>query len=76
MVGLYLYLPAPTGLGVLNMWLAMPLIIASTLLVYVLVEYVATGFPLPSLLMGLAASLAGMLLGQFITTRLPPSRRA
>ena len=29
--GLYLYLPAPTGLGVLNMWLAMPLIIVSTL---------------------------------------------
>ena len=32
-VGLYLYLPAPSGLGVLNMWLAMPLIIAGTLLV-------------------------------------------
>jgi len=32
-VGLYLYLPAPTGLGVLNMWLAMPLIMASTLLI-------------------------------------------
>lgn len=31
-VGLYLYLPAPSGLGVLNMWLAMPLIIAGTLL--------------------------------------------
>jgi len=31
--GLYLYLPAPTGLGLLNMWLAMPLIISSTLLV-------------------------------------------
>ena len=30
-VGLYLYLPAPTGLGVLNMWLAMPLIIVGTL---------------------------------------------
>ncbi len=30
-VGLYLYLPAPTGLGLLNMWVAMPLIIASTL---------------------------------------------
>jgi len=25
--GLYLYLPAPTGLGVLNMWVALPLII-------------------------------------------------
>lgn len=32
-VGLYLYLPAPTGLGMLNMWVAMPLIIASTLMV-------------------------------------------
>ena len=32
-VGLYLYLPAPTGLGLLNMWVAMPLIIVSTLLV-------------------------------------------
>ena len=32
-VGLYLYLPAPSGLGVLNMWLAMPLIIVSTLMV-------------------------------------------
>jgi NNP family nitrate/nitrite transporter-like MFS transporter len=30
-VGLYLYLPQPTGLGLLNMWLAMPLIIVSTL---------------------------------------------
>lgn len=32
-VGLYLYLPAPTGLGILNMWIAMPLIIGSTLLI-------------------------------------------
>lgn len=32
-LGLYLYLPAPTGLGVLNMWVALPLIIAATLLV-------------------------------------------
>ncbi|TDQ41969.1 MFS transporter [Permianibacter aggregans] len=31
--GLYLYLPAPTGLGLLNMWIALPLIIALTLLV-------------------------------------------
>jgi len=30
-VGLYFYLPAPTGLGVLNMWIAMPLIIGGTL---------------------------------------------
>lgn len=30
-IGLYLYLPAPTGLGVLNMWVAMALIIAATL---------------------------------------------
>lgn len=32
-LGLYLYLPSPSGLGVLNMWLAMPLIIVSTLMV-------------------------------------------
>ncbi|MGQ0711597.1 MAG: antiporter [Rhodoferax sp.] len=32
-LGLYLYLPAPTGLGLLNMWVALPLIIVSTLLV-------------------------------------------
>lgn len=32
-IGLYLYLPAPTGLGLLSMWVAMPLIIGSTLLV-------------------------------------------
>jgi MFS transporter, NNP family, nitrate/nitrite transporter len=30
-VGLYLYLPPPTGLGVLNMWIAMVLIIVATL---------------------------------------------
>jgi NNP family nitrate/nitrite transporter-like MFS transporter len=30
--GLYLYLPPPTGLGLLNMWVAMPLIIVATLL--------------------------------------------
>ncbi len=38
-VGLYLYLPAPTGLGVLNMWLAIPLIIASTLLLMKLTAF-------------------------------------
>jgi NNP family nitrate/nitrite transporter-like MFS transporter len=32
-VGLYLYLPAPTGLGVLNMWVALPLIIVATLMI-------------------------------------------
>lgn len=31
-LGLYLYLPAPTGLGLLNMWVALPLTIAATLL--------------------------------------------
>jgi len=30
-LGMYLYLPAPTGLGVLNMWAAIALIIVSTL---------------------------------------------
>jgi MFS transporter, NNP family, nitrate/nitrite transporter len=29
--GLYLYLPAPTGLGMINMWVVMPLIIVGTL---------------------------------------------
>ena len=38
-VGLYLYLPAPTGLGLLNMWVAMPLIIISTLLVMKLTAF-------------------------------------
>jgi NNP family nitrate/nitrite transporter-like MFS transporter len=38
-VGLYLYLPAPSGLGILNMWLAMPLIIASTLMVMKLTAF-------------------------------------
>ncbi|OZA50404.1 MAG: antiporter [Hydrogenophilales bacterium 17-61-76] len=37
--GLYLYLPAPTGLGVLNMWLAMPLIIVSTLIIMKLAAF-------------------------------------
>ena len=32
-IGLYLYLPAPTGLGLLNMWVALPLIMVSMLLV-------------------------------------------
>ncbi len=31
-LGLYLYLPEPTGLGVLNMWIAMPLIVFATLM--------------------------------------------
>ncbi len=30
-IGLYLYLPAPTGLGLLNMWVALPLIVILTL---------------------------------------------
>lgn len=30
-LGLYLYLPAPTGLGLLNMWVALPLIMVATL---------------------------------------------
>ncbi len=30
-IGLYLYLPAPTGLGLLNMWAALPLTIVATL---------------------------------------------
>ena len=38
-IGLYLYLPAPSGLGLLNMWATMPLIIASTLLVMKLTAF-------------------------------------
>ena len=38
-VGLYLYLPAPTGLGLLNMWIALPLIIVATLLVMKLAAF-------------------------------------
>ncbi len=38
-LGLYLYLPKPSGLGLLNMWLAMPLIIVSTLLVMKLTAF-------------------------------------
>jgi len=30
-LGLYLYLPAPTGLGMLNMWAALPLTVVATL---------------------------------------------
>jgi MFS transporter, NNP family, nitrate/nitrite transporter len=42
-IGLYLYLPKPTGLGLLNMWVAMPLIIASTLLVMKLTAFGTMG---------------------------------
>ena len=38
-VGLYLYLPAPTGLGLLNMWVAIALIIVSTLFVLKLTAF-------------------------------------
>ena len=38
-LGLYLYLPAPTGLGLLNMWVALPLIIVATLLVMKLAAF-------------------------------------
>jgi NNP family nitrate/nitrite transporter-like MFS transporter len=38
-IGLYLYLPAPTGLGVLSMWVTMPFIIVSTLLVMKLTAF-------------------------------------
>ncbi len=39
LVGLYLYLPAPTGLGLLNMWVALPLIIVATVLVMKLAAF-------------------------------------
>ncbi|MBK7549578.1 MAG: antiporter, partial [Rhodoferax sp.] len=38
-LGLYLYLPAPTGLGLLNMWVALPLIIVAVLLVMKLAAF-------------------------------------
>jgi NNP family nitrate/nitrite transporter-like MFS transporter len=38
-IGLYLYLPAPSGLGLLNMWLAMPLIVVGTLAVLKLTAF-------------------------------------
>ncbi|MDD2924999.1 MFS transporter [Rhodoferax sp.] len=38
-LGLYLYLPKPTGLGLISMWLAMPLIIFSTLMVMKLTAF-------------------------------------
>lgn len=38
-LGLYLYLPKPSGLGLLNMWVAMPLIIVSTLMVLKLTAF-------------------------------------
>lgn len=38
-LGLYLYLPSPTGLGLLNMWAALPLIIGATLLIMKLAAF-------------------------------------
>lgn len=38
-LGLYLYLPAPTGLGLLNMWVALPMIMVGTLLVMKLAAF-------------------------------------
>jgi len=37
--GLYLYLPAPSGLGLVNMWLVMPLIVIGTLLMLKLTAF-------------------------------------
>jgi MFS transporter, NNP family, nitrate/nitrite transporter len=39
MLGLYLYLPAPTGLGLISMWVAIPLDIVSALLVMKLAAF-------------------------------------
>jgi NNP family nitrate/nitrite transporter-like MFS transporter len=38
-IGLYLYLPAPTGLGLISMWVAIPLDIVSALLVMKLAAF-------------------------------------
>jgi NNP family nitrate/nitrite transporter-like MFS transporter len=42
-IGLYLYLPEPSGLGLLNMWVAMPLIVASTVLIMKLMAFGTMG---------------------------------
>jgi MFS transporter, NNP family, nitrate/nitrite transporter len=39
LMGLYLYLPAPTGLGLLNMWVALPLIVVVTVVVMKLAAF-------------------------------------
>jgi NNP family nitrate/nitrite transporter-like MFS transporter len=39
MLGLYLYLPKPTGLGLISMWVAIPLDIASALLIMKLAAF-------------------------------------
>lgn len=39
MLGLYFYLPKPIGLGILNMWLALPLIMVTTLFVMKLAAF-------------------------------------
>ncbi|HUX91962.1 MAG TPA: antiporter [Gallionellaceae bacterium] len=38
-IGLYLYLPAPAGLGLLNMWVALPLIMIAVVLVMKLAAF-------------------------------------
>jgi len=38
-LGLYLYLPAPAGLGLLNMWVALPLIMFATLFIMKLAAF-------------------------------------
>ena len=38
-LGLYLYLPAPSGIGLLNMWVALPLIMIATLMVMKLAAF-------------------------------------
>ena len=38
-IGLYLYLPAPSGLGLLNMWVALPLIIVAMVFVMKLAAF-------------------------------------
>ena len=38
-IGLYLYLPAPTGLGLLNMWVALPLIMLAVVFVMKLAAF-------------------------------------
>jgi NNP family nitrate/nitrite transporter-like MFS transporter len=47
-VGLYLYLPAPTGLGLLNMWVALPLIVVVTVLLMKLAAFGEMKAALPS----------------------------
>lgn len=64
-----LFAKHPSTLGA---WLAMTCGLAA----YLVSDLWITDFPVPAMLTGIAASFTGMMAGQLLTTRLPPSRRA